>query len=231
MLNDLAQEAISSALKGDWDKATQLNLKILKESPKDTDALNRLARAFAETGDFKNARNYAQKVLEVDPFNSIATKSLEKWKRLKKGDTLSTGLSSAQVFIEEPGKTKIISLIHLGDSKTMAKLDAGDPVNLNTHSHRVSVCTSDGKYVGRFADNVSSRIKKLIKLDYAFQTFIKSIEPKDVKIFIKEVSRPKEYIDTPSFPSEKIDYVSFTPPELVHKKDDMEVTPEYEETE
>ncbi len=41
-----------------------------------------------------------------------------------------------------------------------------------------------------------------------------------MKVFIREVKRPNNYFNVPSFTSEKIDYISFTPPELIHKKDE-----------
>jgi len=42
MPTDLAQEAILAALSGDWGKALKINQEILKTSPNDIDALNRL---------------------------------------------------------------------------------------------------------------------------------------------------------------------------------------------
>ncbi|MCH7641011.1 tetratricopeptide repeat protein [Patescibacteria group bacterium] len=229
MKQDLAQKAVSSALSGHWEEALEINKQILKESPKDVDALNRLARTYAELGNLTKARTTAKKVVKLDQFNSIAVKSLEKWKGLKKGETTASGPSSARAFLEEPGKTKIVSLLHLGDAKTIAKLDSGDEVKLNIHSHRVSITTSDGKYIGRLADDLSARLKKLIGYGNEYQAYVKSTDKNDVKIFIRETHRSPELSDIPSFSTDKIDYISFTPPELVHKKD--VISPEAEEEE
>lgn len=218
MTNDLAQTAISAALSGNWQKALEINKKILEEDPSDIDALNRLSRAHAELGDFIKARKAARSVIKFDRFNKIAQKSLTKWKGLKKGETYSSGPSSAQVFLEEPGKTKIVSLLHLGSSKIIAKLDSGDEVNLNTRPHKASVTTADGKYIGRIPDDLSSRLKKLTKHGNEYKTYVKSIGKKDVKVFLRETKRVEKLTNVPSFSTEKINYVSFTPPELVHKK-------------
>lgn len=215
----LAQNAISAALCGDWEKAVLINKNIVDKDPKDTDALNRLSRAHAELGEFSTAKKIAQTVLKIDPFNSIAIKALEKWKGLKKKDAYSAKPSNAHVFLEEPGKTKIISLLHLGDTKALVKLDSGDEVKLNHHSHKVSVVTQDGKYIGRLSDELSARLRKLISLGNDYQAFIKSADTKEVKVFIRETKRDKKLLDVPSFPTERIEYVSFTPPELVHKKE------------
>lgn len=218
-MNDLAQQAIDSALSCDWQKAVSLNKEIIKENPRDVDALNRLARAQAELGDYKKAKETAQKVLKIDPFNSIALKALSKWKNLNKGKTQPSAPTKAYIFLEEPGKTKIVSLLHLGCVGVLANLDAGDEVILNTHSHRVSVTTHDAKYIGRLPDNLSANLRKLIKMGNTYRTFIKSITCSEVKVFIRETKRSPKLTDIPSFSSEKIDYISFTPPELVHKSD------------
>jgi tetratricopeptide (TPR) repeat protein len=229
MDRDLAQEAISYALAGKWQKAVEVNLKIISGNHKDTEAMNRLSRAYAELGKLQKARKIAQEVLILDPFNTIASKSLEKWKGLKKRDALAAPPSPPETFLEEPGKTKIVSLIHLGGQKILAELDAADEVKLDTHSHRVAVNTISGKYIGRLPDDLSARIKKLTNMGNEYQAFIKCTDKTDTKIFLKEIKRAPKLSDTPSFPAEKIDYISFTPPELVHKKEErIEIEPEEE---
>ena len=216
MDTDLAQLAISAALKGDWKQAIAVNLKILTVNPQDIDSLNRLARAYAEQGNLVKARKYAKKVLEIDPVNSIAQRACEKWKEIKKGEALGVSTTCAESFIEEPGKTKLTPLINLGDPKIIAKLDAGDEVKLNPHGHRVSVVTGDGKYIGKLPDDLGAKLKKLINWGNVYKVVVKCCEAKDVKVFIKEILSAKK---GPSFTAEKIDYIAFTPPELVHKKD------------
>jgi tetratricopeptide (TPR) repeat protein len=227
---DLAQKAISQALLGNWLEAQKLNLKIVAQNPKDIDALNRLARCYAELGHAKKAVTTCQRVLKVDPFNSIALKSVKKWKVLKSGEKQNGPITfSPELFLEEPGKTKLVSLLHVGDQKTLAKLDAGDEVKLNPKSHRIPVLTADGKYIGRLPDDLSARLRKLIEAGGIYKVLIKSIDAKEVVVFIREVQKAEVFKDSPSFPSEKIEYISFTPPELVHKKSPSPVVIEEEE--
>ncbi len=200
MEKDLAQKAISAALKASWEEAVKLNKQILKDHPKDVDALNRLARAHAELGEIEKAKRFAQRALKIDPFNTIAAKSLEKWKEFKKGEQKVQGTSSAGAFLEEAGKTKIVSLLHLGDSKkVLASLDAGDEVVLNAKGHRASICTLDGKYIGRLSDDLSARLRKLIQRGNKYQVLIKSSEPQEIKVFLRETKRVKALTDIPSF--------------------------------
>lgn len=223
---DLAQKAVAQALAGNWKEAAKLNNEILKKDPKDVDALNRLARAHAELGNIKKAKLLAEKVLRIDLFNSIAAKALKKWKNGAGGKTPQTTVTSAEAFLEESGKTKMVSLLYLGDPSLISKLDAGDEVKFSPGAHRISVTTSDGKYIGRLPDDLSARLRRFIKTGNIYKVVIKSTGSDDVKIFIKEVKRAEELADVPSFSPEKVDYVSFTPPELVSKKEDLVMEPE-----
>lgn len=212
MYSSLAQKAIAEALAGAWRKAVNTNLQILKSNPNDIDSLNRLARAYAELDQIRKAKTTAQKVLKIDSVNPIAIKALEKWKALKKKEDKPspTCSSSPESFLEESGKTKIAPLIHIGDKAVLASLDSGDEVGLLTHPHRVSIVTKDGKYIGRLPDDLAARLRRFIKLGNDYQVLIKSIEEGEVKVFIRG--------SAVTFPPEKIDYISFTPPELVHRE-------------
>lgn len=223
---DLAQKAVAAALTGNWREAVKLNNEILKKDAKDIDGLNRLARAHAELGNIKKAKSLVEKVLRIDPFNSIASKASKKWKNGAGGQTVQTAVTSAEAFLEEPGKTKMVSLLYLGDPSLISKLDAGDEVNFSQGAHRISVVTFDGKYIGRLPDDLSARLRRFIKAGNIYKVLIKSTQVGEVKIFIKEVKRAEEFADVPSFSPERVDYVSFTPPELVREKEDLAMEPE-----
>ncbi|HTK03656.1 MAG TPA: tetratricopeptide repeat protein [Alphaproteobacteria bacterium] len=205
----LAQQAISLAIQGNWNEAIKINLEILKSSPHDTDSLNRLAKAYAEIGEIDKAKKTAQKVLKIEPTNHIASKSLDKWQAVKNGIIPTKSSTSTESFLEDPGKTKIVTLINPGDKQIIANLDSGDIVKLLPHPHSVAVVTDNNKYIGKLPDDLAARLKSLIKKGNKYDVIIKSVEKKQVTVFIRS--------DTFSFPTEKIDYVSFTPPELVHK--------------
>jgi tetratricopeptide (TPR) repeat protein len=228
---DLSQKAVNAALSGNWERAEEMNRQILNVTPNDVDALNRLAKAYYELSDIKKAKLIANKVVKIDPFNKIALKSLEKWNKLKGGSTKGKITTSPSAFLEEPGKTKIVTLLHPGSSKAIANLDAGERVKLNDHGHRMSISTIDSKYLGKLPDDISARLKKLIGFGNEYEVFVKSADKKEVKVFIRETKRAKQLSDMPSFTGEKIDYISFTPPELVHERDrgPVESESEYDE--
>lgn len=223
---DLAQAAINAALAGDWQKALQTNQAILKEKKDDVDALNRLARAHAELGDIQKARECLKKVLSIDTFNTIAQKSLERWKDMKNGDIAASSKTSAQVFLEEPGKTKIVPLMHLGGPEIIAEIDAGDEVKLNCNSHKVAVLTHTSKNIGKLPDDLSARLRKLTSVGYEYKVFVKSVDKNEIRVLIRETKRPPKLSDIPSFPAERLNYISFTPPELVSREEYIASTDE-----
>lgn len=212
-MNDiLAQKAISLALSGNWEEAKKVNKEILENDPGDIDALNRYARACAETGNIRLAKTSTKKVLDLDPYNSIAQKSLEKWKKFIKSDSNQRHISADESFLEEPGKTKIVLLMHLGKEEVISNIAAGEEVKLKTQGHRISVCTQDNEYIGRISDDVSSHLKNLMQHGNLYKAMIKSAKPKAVCVFIKEIKRVKELSTIPSFTSERIDYIPFEIP-------------------
>lgn len=211
MIEETAQKAVSAALCGNWENAIDLNRSIIKQEPKNTDALNRLARAYAESGKISKAKGCSKKVLDIDPVNSIAQKCLTKWNQVEKVGGKKVRSASPKSFLEEPGKTKIVSLLHLGDKKIIASLDSGDEIDLETHKRRVSVCTKDGEYIGRLTDDLSARLRELCKHGNEYEAFVKSVETEsedNVTVFIRETKRSQKLSDIPSFTTEKIDFVS-----------------------
>jgi len=219
MDSELAQKAITAAISGNWKDAIKYNKLILSKNPKDVDALNRLAKAYCEEDSIDKAKKLSQKVVAIDPFNSIAQKALKKYRKIRNGENDPSGPARAEMFIEESGKTKIVKLLNLGAEDVIANLDYGDEVQISPHGHRVSIVTKNSKYIGRLPDDLSSRLKKLIACGNCYQAIVKSIEPKEVTIFIRETKRAEDLADVASFSTEKIDYISFTPPQLVSSKD------------
>lgn len=220
------KKAITLALSGQWVEAIEANINILENSPDDTDALCRLARAYSELGKITEAKETLTKVVTLEPTNQIANRLLEKLKIAKKSDKVSFSPTCNESFLEEPGKTKLVKLLNLGEPENIAILDPGEEVKMVSYSHRVTLTTLDGKYIGRLPDDIAARLRGLIKDGCKYQTLIKCVNPKEITIFIREIEKSSAANGTASFPPEKIDYVAFTPPELVHSD-----TPSVETTE
>ena len=55
---DLDREAVDLALKGEWERATEVNRAVLELFTDDVEAMNRLAKALMELGDYGEAGKY-----------------------------------------------------------------------------------------------------------------------------------------------------------------------------
>lgn len=237
MSDDLTQQAIQFALSGNWKQAIKINLALLKSNPKDTEIMNRLARAYLQTGQKTLAHRTYAKVLKIDKFNTIALKNLDLLKTLKIDRSVHRPPASSAptpVFLEEPGSTKNVSLTRLGDDRIIGNLHPGDPVTILCREHNVVAISQTKQYLGRLPDDLAARLRTLLKAGNTYSAWIRSLDlstpTHTVKIFIKEIYRCPKYRDTPSFPLvEKLSYAAFTPPELVHEeKPDVSAT-EYQE--
>lgn len=210
MYQNLAQTAIERALKCNWSEAIKINKLLLSEDKNDIEALNRLARAYYESGNIKLAKKTSLKALKVEPSNKIAQKAVEKYKRslplhgkrslpLRGKKANSVNVSD---FIQEIGTTKQTHLLNLCSEDVISSLDSGDEVFLSTHSHRVTVTTHDKIYIGKLPDDLSARLRLLTKNGYEYRVVIQSASKEDVKIIIKETKKGKGHEKINSFPIE-----------------------------
>ncbi|MBI2008176.1 hypothetical protein HYS82_00795 [Candidatus Amesbacteria bacterium] len=181
---------------------------------------HRLGRAYMELGSKTKARQTFSQVLRLDKFNAIAAKNLDLLASSRVSHSpLSASSAPPPLFLEEPGITKTVSLIRLGDPKTLASLHPGTPVHIVCRGHSVSTTSPTDQYLGRLPDDLSSRLRPFIRSGNQYSAWIKSVGPKFLKVFIKETVRTSKYKNTPSFPiTEKLTYAAFTPPELVHEE-------------
>lgn len=206
----LEDQAIDSALKCNWEQAIEINKKILLDETDDVEALNRLARAYYETGDIKNAKKTTDLVLEIEPSNKIAEKAISKYKSNKAGSNNPTDHANIDIsdFIEETGTTKQTLLLNICSDNLISTLNSGDELLLATHSHKVSVTTLDKKYVGKLADDLSARIRLFTKNGYHYKTIVKSTDKKCIRVIIRETKRGKGFEDKQSFPRESSESIS-----------------------
>jgi len=195
----LKNQAIQTALTGDWQAAISLNKTLLSENPQDIDALNRLALAFTITGNLKEAKKTYQKVLAVDPLNPIALKNIKrvKDKKFASNSKKTTTLINNE-FIEETGKTKVVELVNITQPKIIESLRTGSMVDLSIKRLKIFVL-EEKQYIGVLPDDIGKRLIKLIKGGNKYEAYVKCASPHRVTVFIKEVKRSPRYKDQPSF--------------------------------
>jgi tetratricopeptide (TPR) repeat protein len=205
-MEPLKLQAIQTALTGDWNTAVSLNQTILQDYPDDIDTLNRLAFAYASIGNSKEAKSLYQKVLTLDSQNPIALRNI---KRLNGGaSSVNHPIQMNNIFIEEPGKTKVIELINVAEKKLLAKLRAGEHVVLQVKRMKIYILDGEKQYLGMLPDDVGRRLIEFIGGGNAYEAYVKTIDNLRLIVFIKETKRSVRFKNQPSFPS--FDKVKFS---------------------
>lgn len=195
----LTNQAIQTALEGNWENAISLNKSLVHDNPQDIDALNRLALAFTITGKIKEAKTAYGKVIKLDPLNSIALRNLKRLKEQKVPfDNGRTKTFINNKFLEEPGKTKVVELINIAQPKIVESLRTGQTVEISIRRFKIFI--SEGKqYIGVLPDDIARRLIKFIKAGCIYESYIKSATEHKVTVFIKEVKKTSRFKDQPSF--------------------------------
>ena len=120
----LRQQAIDAAKNANWQCAVSMNEEILTKNPKDLEAMNRLGLAYLKLDKVKNARQTFKAVIKIDRSNIIANKHLKKIKNNEKAPDVV--FSNNNDFIEEPGKSKIVTLHRLASRSQLNNLKVGE---------------------------------------------------------------------------------------------------------
>lgn len=193
----LKKRAIEQAKNGEWQLAIDTNLEILKDRENDIGTLNRLGYCYVQLDDKQNATKTYEKVLELDRRNAIAEKYLG---LLKKNVKIKPRhASSFDDFVEEPRRTKVLSLDRLAGPKVLEELSVATPCLLKPKGRYVCVTTEAGEYIGSLPEDVSRHLSQLIKTGNTYKCLIRSVSKQECWVFIKEKFVSEENKFTPSF--------------------------------
>lgn len=197
----LSSLAIKSALQQDWKQAIRFNQELLDVNAEDVAALNRLAYAYLKSGSIPSAKITYKKVLKIDKYNPIALKNLKWLTNLTKSDIHQdpTISPSPTIFLEEPGKTKLVILVHLAPAKILCNLITAQKVVLVPKKHNVEIRDGRGTYIGALPDDLSHRLLRLINSGNSYDVYIKNVVKNSVTVFIRELKRGKRFAHIPSF--------------------------------
>jgi len=195
-----AIQAIQATLQGNWEQAITLNEELLQENPKDIETLNRLAFAYTAIGNAGEAKKLFQMVLDIDGSNPIALKNL---KRLGDGGIKKNGFSPFHIdntmFLEEVGKTKVISLVNTAPLNILRILQVGQPLTLCIKRSKIFVLDGKEQFLGMLPDNISRRLIKFLNGGNQYMTYVKAVFNRDITVFIKEIKRSNRFKNQPSF--------------------------------
>ncbi len=207
LTRDLSQDAIKAAVANNWAKAIELNEEIIKESPDDIPALNRLGIALSMSEKSAKAIKTFQKALELDPKNQIAKNNLARLKVNKSSVLINPSLQATVSFIEEPGKSKVIPVVSQGEPKVFSGITIGESVNLVTTKYKTKIVSNSKHFIGYLPDNIARRLIDLVNAGYKYKVIMKSVNPKQPYVFIQETYASKKLKGAPSFPLDDTDHL------------------------
>ncbi|MBI2907404.1 MAG: tetratricopeptide repeat protein [Chloroflexi bacterium] len=202
------REAISLAMEARWEEAIVANQRIIDIFPDDVDAYNRLGRAHTELGQYSLAREAYNHALEHDRNNTIARKNLTRLAYLKEEESApqeGPRKVAPQLFIEETGKSGTTNLDELAPQEVLAKLSAGDLVNLQVKGNSLIVEDEKGQYLGQVEPKLALRLLKLIEGGNEYKAAVASAGLDNLKIIIKEVYQHPSQAGRPSFPTRALE--------------------------
>lgn len=182
------RQSIALAIEGKWQEAIGANKSIIENFPNDVNAYNRLGRAYTELGDYAQARAAYEKAIEIDVYNSIAKKNLNRLSRLGQAGTGHEGHKiEPQQFIEEVGKAGIVNLTHVAPPEVLAKMVAGEAVVLKVDGANLSVENDHAEYLGQVGNKTGQRLVKLMEGGNKYTAAIVSASEASVTVIIREV--------------------------------------------
>jgi tetratricopeptide (TPR) repeat protein len=221
-----ADQAIQLALQGRWTEAAQLNREIVETFPNDVDAFNRLGKAMTELGRYADAKEAYEKGLKIDPLNSIARKNLTRLATLGEEEAAPRPASqklSPQMFIEETGKTGITVLVR-PNMEIVARMTAGDQVNLTRQNGSLVIQSIGGEYVGEIEPRLGQRLTKLMDGGNEYIAAISALDESEVRLFIRETFQHSSQTGKLSFPPTVTEtFRPYVKGRLLHRDDDDEL--------
>jgi hypothetical protein len=203
-----SQEAIALAMQSRWQEAVAVNQSIVESFPTDIDAYNRLGRAFVELGDFARAREAYGRALELDSNNVIAERNLHRLSLLPDSHTPAKEERrevAPNLFIGEMGKAGVVSLQSLAPQEVLARMTAGNQVNLEVRGQQLIVENEQGEYLGRVEPQYGLRLAKLMEGGNQYTAAIVSLDNDRAKVLIREVYQHPSQVGRLSFPVKAVE--------------------------
>ncbi len=201
------QQAIQCAAHHRWAEAEKINRSIVKLDPRDVDAHNRLGKALWELGLLQEAQENYRRALELDPFNAIAKRNLarlESWLEAPVDVDAANDVQHvpADIFIAEPGKTKIVKALPVPGTRSQALPLAGDPLQLQQRGGVMRVLSRSGQALGQLTASLSQRLIYLMDSGNRYAAAVVGIQGRDLYVVIKETFQHPSQAGQHSFPGQ-----------------------------
>ena len=204
----LAERAINLAMSGNWSEAVEVNRRLVEDLEPDVEAGNRLGKAYAQLGRIADARAAYGATLKIDPSNTIAQRNLQRLASIK-DEAVPTGSADGRradpaFFIEETGKTVATSIFSDAPKETLARVAAGDMLDMRREGDVIAVTTRSGERLGVLEGKLSARLIELQAggNEYAVATIAVHPERRELRVLVRELRQSPQLAGRVSFPAE-----------------------------
>jgi len=212
-----ANMAINLAMEGKWQEAVNLNLQILENYPQDTDAYNRLGKAYTKLGLYPQAMEAYSKALRVDKYNIIAEKNVKRLSMMSEEDMKNAANAEKgeglrpQAFIEEIGKSGMVALINPAPAIVLAKIEAGDEVRLSSHDGNLVVESKRNEYLGTVSPTHGRRLLRLLSGGNRYSSTVVGTNDNYITVMIREIYQHPSQAGKLSFPAKMLEMDNLSP--------------------
>ncbi|HEX6513802.1 MAG TPA: hypothetical protein VF157_15970, partial [Chloroflexota bacterium] len=105
------------------------------------------------------------------------------------------------LFIEEPGKTAVTTLVNVASSEVLAPLAAGDQLSLHVSGSIIEVHDLRDQLVGQLEPKITLRLLPLITSGNEYAAAVTAIDDHQVRAIIRETYQHPENAGKVSFPT------------------------------
>lgn len=199
-----SKQAIDLAMKGEWQRATEVNQALLALYPTDVDAKNRLGKAFMELGEYASARQVLAEVVQLAPYNNIARKNLARLEQMESAPVAVKQARKASgapgLFIAETGKSAT-TVLQRPTGAGAPGVAPGDPVTLVVKNRSISAWLNEVEYLGKVEARLASRLVRLISGGNRYDAAVVGVNDWGVSVIIREAYRHPSLHSISSFPT------------------------------
>ena len=197
-----SKEAIEMAMQANWHEAVEINKEIIEVFPQDVDTYNRLGRAYMELGQYPLSREAYQRAAKLDPYNAIASRHLRRLHDLKDSGQfeIETDKVEPQRFIEEIGKTGVVTLEDLAPKEKRASTVAGDKAVLKINGSYLVAESSRGEYLGRVESKHAPRLIRLMLGGNQYSAVVVKSTAEGMTVMVREIFQDPSQVGKLSFP-------------------------------
>lgn len=224
-------DAVAYASQGNWVEAIAANQAMLKAAPHDVETLNRLAKAYYESGVSDNpedegngiakARELYLRVLEISPSNAIAHRMLAMIEQTQNRVTKQRSFINMRQFVIETGKSTLTT-IHIDTPGALA-LVPGEIVymrivgktdsesesvdDIPEDANAIDVYDASNMFLGRIEPRLAARLIRLMRSRNRYQAAVWrfSDHHQHIEVIIQETYVHPDNRHEVSFPGKLVD--------------------------